>query len=247
MKKTVAVLSAFILIVTGSATAQDLVFSEDTGGVYYPIQLALYPTVQLIPYDGDFAGLRLNFIGVNRNVYGVDLGLINQTDDTFRGIGAGLVNLSGQGAAGLSIGFINHVNGDLKGFQGIPFLSWWNAFNFVHGKCKGAQGGLFNQAGTLRGVQGGLVNVAYDSQGVMVGLYNYTESFYGLHAGLVNITYNDMTGAQFGIYNGARDVNGFQCGIINQSQTLYGVQLGLVNIASQKESMPTMLFVNWQF
>ncbi|QHI70300.1 LA_2272 family surface repeat-containing protein [Tichowtungia aerotolerans] len=247
MKKTVAVLSTFILMCTGLASAQEVVFSEDTGGVYYPLQLALYPTVQLVPYDGDFAGLRLNIIGANRNVSGVDIGLINQTDDIFRGVGIGAVNLSKGNSEGLSIGLINHANGDVKGFQGIPFISWWSAFNFVHGQCNGAQGGLFNQASTLRGVQGGLVNVAYDSKGVMVGLYNYTESFCGLHVGLVNITYNDMTGAQFGIYNGVRDARGFQLGLINQCQTLDGLQIGLVNIASQKESLPTMLFVNWQF
>lgn len=246
MKKTIAVLSTLILMVTGSAVAQDIVFSEDTGGVYYPIQLALYPSFQLVPYDGDFAGLRLNIIGNNRNASGVDIGLINQTDDTFRGVGAGIVNLS-KNTEGINIGFINHASGDLKGFQGIPFLSWWNAFNVVHGQCNGAQGGLFNEATTLRGVQGGLVNVAYDARGVMVGLYNYTESFYGLHVGLINITYNDMTGAQFGIYNGVRDVHGFQCGLINQCQTLDGLQLGIVNIASQKETLPAMILVNWQF
>lgn len=247
MKKTIASLFAFALLTAGITSGQEIVFEEDSGGIYYPIQLALYPTVQLVPYDSDFAGLRLNIIGVNRNVYGVDVGLINQTDEQFRGIGAGLLNLSQGGMDGVSIGFVNHVNGDMRGFQGIPFISWWNAFNFVHGGCYGLQGGLFNQASTLRGVQGGLVNVGYEAKGVMAGLYNYTESFSGLHVGLINITYNDMTGAQFGIYNGVRDVTGFQCGLINQCQTLYGVQLGLLNIASQKQSLPTMLLVNWQF
>jgi len=247
MKKTFAVLTALILLQAGFAVAQEIDFSDDTGGVYYPLQLALYPTVQIVPHDGDFAGLRLNIIGVNRNVSGADIGIINQTDDTFRGAGLGIVNLSQGDSKGVSVGFINHVNGDQKGFQGIPLLSWWNALNVVHGHCAGAQGGLFNQAHSLSGVQGGLVNVAYDAKGVMIGLYNYSESFCGLHVGLVNIVYEDMTGAQLGLYNGVRDAKGFQLGLINQCQNLDGLQIGLVNIASQKEQLPTMLFVNWQF
>lgn len=247
MKKTFAVLSAIFLLFGGVVAAQEITFSENTGGTYYPIQFALYPTVQIFPYDSNFAGLRINLIGDNRNAAGVDLGLINQVDENFYGIGLGAVNLCKGTTKGVSIGLINHVNGDLKGFQGVPFLSWWQAFNVVHGQCNGAQGGLFNEASTLRGIQGGLVNVAYNSKGLMAGLYNYTESFTGLQVGLINVSYNDMNGAQLGIYNSVRDARGFQLGLINQCQTLDGLQIGVVNIASQKSSMPTMLFVNWQF
>ena len=119
MKKILAVSTALILMLNGIAPAQEVMFAEDTGGVYYPLQLALYPTVQLVPFDGDFAGLRLNIIGANRNVSGVDIGLINQTDDTFGGVGLGVVNLSRGNAKGIQVGFINHVNGDMAGFQGI--------------------------------------------------------------------------------------------------------------------------------
>jgi hypothetical protein len=248
MKKTLAVLSALALL-TGSASAEeDLFYGEDTGGgVYYPINISLYPTVQLVPYDGDFAGLRLNLIGVNRNVYGVDLGISNQTDDTFAGVGLGVINMSKGNTKGIHVGFINNTLGDFNGFQGVPLLTWFNALNVVGGECNGMQGGLYNEAKILRGVQGGLINVAYDSKGVMIGAYNYTESFQGLHVGLINIAYNDMTGAQFGLYNGVRDAKGFQLGIINQCQTLDGLQLGLLNIASRKESIPMMIFANWQF
>jgi len=247
MKKTFAVLTALVLMQFGFASAQEVEFAENTDGVYYPIQLSLYPTVQMVPYDGDFAGLRLNIIGVNRDVSGVDIGLINQTDDTFRGVGIGVVNLCPGDTHGMSVGFINHVNGDLYGFQGIPLLSWWNAVNVVHGHCAGAQGGLFNNANSLSGMQGGLVNIAYDAKGVMLGLYNYTENFYGLQIGLVNIAYEDMTGMQVGLYNGVRNADGFQFGLINQCQNLDGLQIGLINIAAQKETMPTTVFVNWKF
>jgi hypothetical protein len=246
MKKICAILSIFILIST-AATAQDVGFYEEVPDVYYPIQLALYPTIQIAPYDQDFAGLRLNIIGVNRQVSGLDIGLSNQTDDLFRGAQVGVVNLAQGNSHGVTIGFVNNVKGDMKGFQGIPLLSWWNAANFVQGTVSGAQGGLFNQANELNGVQGGLVNVADDAKGVMLGLYNYTKNFKGVHVGLINISYESMVGAQVGIYNGVQTAKGFQLGLINQCQYLDGLQVGLVNIASQKETMPTMLFVNWQF
>ena len=247
MKKTFAFLTVLVLMYAGISAAQEVVFEEDTGGVYYPLQLALYPTVQFVPYDGDFAGLRLNIIGVNRSVSGVDIGLINQTDDHFGGVGLGAVNLNRGNAKGIQVGFVNHVDGDFSGFQGLPLLTWFNAFNIVHGHCAGLQGGLFNNAESLEGVQGGLVNIANESEGVMMGLYNYSKNFYGVEVGAINIVYDDMTGAQFGLYNGVRNVNGFQLGIVNQCQNLYGLQIGLVNIASQKETLPTTIFVNWQF
>lgn len=245
MKKILTALTALVVL-AGIATAQDQ-DSYSEPGLYYPIQLSLYPTLQLINHENDVAGLRLNIIGVNRNMTGLDLGLVNQTDDLFTGIGLGAINLCQGDVHGVHFGFINHANGDVKGFQGIPLLSWWNAVNVTHGSCNGAQGGLFNYAKTLNGVQGGLVNIAYDADGVMLGLYNYTENFRGVHVGLVNITYEGMTGMQVGLYNGVRDATGFQLGLINQCQNLDGLQIGLVNIASQKETLPTMLFVNWQF
>lgn len=247
MKKIfTALIALFILTTAGITQAQEVEFYDEPG-LYYPIQLSLYPTLQLINYNNDVAGLRLNIIGVNRNMTGLDVGLVNQTDELFTGVGLGIVHLCRGDSQGVSIGFVNHANGNMSGFQGIPLLSWWNAMNVVHGDCNGAQGGLFNQATTLHGVQGGLVNVAYNAEGVMLGLYNYTENLTGLHIGLVNICYEDMTGAQIGIYNGVRDARGFQLGIINQCQNLYGLQVGLVNITSQKETLPTMLFANWQF
>lgn len=245
MKKILTALIALVVL-TGIATAQEQEFYSEPG-FYYPIQLSLYPSVQLINYQNDVVGLRLNIIGVNRKMTGLDLGLISQTDDLFTGVGLSVVNLSRGDVHGLHFGFINHANGDVKGFQGIPLFSWWNAVNITHGKCNGAQGGLFNEATTLNGVQGGLVNIAYDADGVMIGLYNYTETFRGVHVGLVNIAYKEMTGMQVGLYNGVRDASGFQLGLINQCQNLYGMQIGLVNIASQKETLPTTIFVNWQF
>ncbi len=246
MKKIVVFLTAIILLQAGSTFAQeDALIYEDDGA--YPVQASLYPTLQLVPYDRDVTGVRLNLIGVNRNMTGVDVGVINQSDESFRGVGVGVVNLCQGDVGGLSIGFINHVNGDMVGFQGIPVLSFWNALNVVHGKITGIQGGLYNQAHEISGLQGGLFNVGYQAKGGQIGLYNYSDTFGGVQLGIINIAYEEAHGLQVGLYNGTGHFRGLQIGIVNQTQTLEGLQLGLVNAVSQKESLPVMVFANWQF
>lgn len=246
MKKSLALLIALVSLLTTGAFAQQAEYYSEPGP-FYPLQIGLYPTLQIIHYEESVAGVRLNLIGVNKNMTGIDAGLINQTDETFRGADIGIMNLCKGNSSGIHVGFVNHVNGNMKGFQGIPFISWYNALNVVHGHCGGAQGGFFNEAKSLSGVQGGMVNIAYDSKGVMGGLYNYTEDFEGWQAGLINIADNDMTGFQLGVYNGVQSASGLQIGVINQCQNLYGVQIGVVNIASKKETLPTTLIVNWNF
>jgi len=116
MKKIIAFLTVIILLQASSTFAQeDAIIFDDDGA--YPAQASLYPTLQLVPYDRDVTGVRLNLIGVNRNMTGVDFGVINQSDESFRGVGVGIVNLCQGDAGGLSIGFINHVNGDMTGLR----------------------------------------------------------------------------------------------------------------------------------
>jgi len=246
MKKTIVFLSAVIFLQAGFTSAQEDVLIYDDGGAY-PVQAALYPTLQLVPYDQDVTGVRLNVIGVNRNTTGLDVGLVNQTDGTFRGVGLGLVNLVKRDAYGISFGFINHVNGDVVGIQGIPIFMLPNAINIVHGQLTGVQSGLYNQADELHGLQGGLVNFGYEARGGQIGLYNYSKSAGGIQLGLINFSDDDAHGVQVGIYNGTRSFRGLQVGLVNQTQTLEGLQLGLLNVASQKDTMPVMVLANWQF
>jgi len=247
MKKAIVFLSTAILLQTGSAFAQEDVLIYDDDGAY-PVQAALYPTLQLVPYDRDVTGVRLNVVGVNRNVTGLDVGIVNQTDGMFRGVDLGLVNLAKGDSRGVSFGFVNHVNGDAVGIQGIPIVSWiFPALNTVHGQCTGLQFGWYNQSDELGGLQGGFVNIGYETRGGQIGLYNYSESAGGVQLGLINIADDDAHGLQVGLYNGTRSFRGLQVGIINQTQTLEGLQLGLLNVASQKDTMPVMVFANWQF
>lgn len=245
MKKILPLLSALFIFQIGTVSAQDFEFDQELGS--WPLQLALYPRVQMVHHERDIAGVRLSVISANRKMTGLDVGFISQTDEAFNGLGLSIINLCQGNSAGVSVGFINHVNGDMMGFQGIPFLTWWNAFNVVHGHCEGAQWGLFNEANKLTGLQVGLGNIARDAGGIQVGFYNYTEQFNGLDVGLINIAYKKLEGVQIGLYNGVGDAKGLQVGLINQCQNLDGVQIGILNIASQKEVLPVTVLVNWQF
>lgn len=245
MKKTIAFLTTLLLLQAGFTFAQNDVVYDDGGA--YPVQLALYPTLQLVPYERDVTGLRLDIIGVNRDMTGLDLGLINQTDELFRGVGIGVVNLCKGDSRGINIGFINHVNGDMVGIQGLPIIMLPNAINIVHGTFTGLQGGLYNQAEELGGLQMGLINIGYNAKGGQIGLYNYTDSIGGIQVGLVNIAYEDAHGVQVGFYNGTGHFRGLQVGVVNQTQTLEGLQIGLLNVVSQKEMVPVMVIANWQF
>lgn len=237
-----------VVLLTGSLFAQDMNFSfEPAVTASHPLQLALYSKMQLVPFTDDVAGLRLNIIGLNENVTGLDIGLINQTAGRFRGAAIGLVNRVGGDVTGVELGFLNHVSGDMIGFQGIPILTFWNAVNIVHGRSIGMQGGLYNQSETIRGAQTGLVNIGYDMAGLQLGLYNYTENMTGAQLGLVNIAYVSGHGFQAGLYNGAAKFRGFQLGLVNQTQVLEGLQIGILNVASQKDVMPAMVIANWQF
>lgn len=63
-----------------------------------PIQVALISPVQLVPPETSVIGLRLNLIyGVNRDVAGLDVGLVNQTTGAGAGLQYGLVGLVGSG------------------------------------------------------------------------------------------------------------------------------------------------------
>jgi hypothetical protein len=246
MRKLQTLLITLVSIAAGICAAQETSFYTEPGP-YYPLQMGLYPTLQIIHFEESVVGMRINVIGDNRGMTGLDVGIINQTDQKFRGVQVGAVNLCKGNSQGVHVGLINHTNGDMKGFQGIPLVSWWNALNVVHGHCTGAQGGFFNEAQSLGGIQGGLVNVAYEAEGLMAGVYNYTETLDGMHIGLINIADEAMTGFQLGLYNGVASANGLQIGLINQCQNLYGVQVGLVNIASQKDTFSTTVLVNWNF
>jgi len=143
----------------------------------HPFQIALVgPTMQLVDDDADIQGIRLNFLyGVNQNMTGLDLGLINHTRGTMTGVGFGLVNVADGGFSGWQSGAVNVAGGQFTGLQWSPWTVLSLA-NFVEAG-EGAQIAIaFNRAQNLRGFQLALVNVAEDMYGVQVGLINIIRS-----------------------------------------------------------------------
>ena len=236
---------AVFVFLSRAGSSQGTDYSDPEGA--YPVQLALFPPVQLVPSQEDVAGFRLNLIGVNREVSALDIGFVNWTTGEFRGVGAGLVNVVRADSYGAYVGFLNYSSGNMTGFQGIPFLTFWNAANIVRGRTSGVQGGLYNQSEELRGAQIGLVNIGYDATGVQLGLYNYSLDNGGVQAGLINVGYQSAHGVQVGLLNQTAQFSGLQVGLINRTYSLRGMQIGLLNIVSEKEVWPVAPLVNWVF
>jgi len=135
-----------------------------TGGK--PIQLSLFNPVQLVPEKESISGLRLNLLyGVNRDVQGLDYGLVNHTRGN---------ELAWQ------LGGIGYVEKDFFGWQD-------NWINITNGEFTGFQSGVFNQATTANGVEFGLVNVTQSMHGLQIGLLNMTQTMHGLQIGVGNI------------------------------------------------------------
>jgi hypothetical protein len=121
----------------------------------YPVQLALVPPVELVNQDYSINGLRLNIYGSNKNVFGVDIGLMHETTADFHGVAFGLLSF---------------VHGDVRGlqFDGI--------YSGVDKRMSGLQLGIVNHAGDMHGLQIGLANFADDATGIQIGLWNEIKS-----------------------------------------------------------------------
>ncbi len=163
-----------------------------------PIQLALWPPIQLVGEDQAVRGLRLQIYGRNSDVNALDLGFAHEVTGSFGGIQLGLVGA---------------VEQDMGGLQ-------WNAiYSRASGNATGWQQGLFSQVeGNLTGIQQGIVTmVDGDTTGIqLAGLYNMTgKHISGAQIGLVNRA-ESVRGLQFGLVNLANQMNGLQIGLWNQ-------------------------------
>lgn len=245
MMKKLGLTCIVLGLIAGSGYSHGVPYSSPEGA--YPVQLSLFPPAQLVHHTKDVAGIRLGLISVNRDVAALDIGLVNWSTGPWRGAGLGLANVVRDDAYGVKIGLVNYAEGDMTGFQGVPFLTFWNAFNIVGGHTAGMQGGLFNQSQAMRGVQGGLINIGYDAAGVQLGLYNYSIDYRGVQLGIVNVGYESAHGVQFGLFNQTSHFTGLQLGILNRTRTLDGMQIGLINVVADKPSMPILPIVNWSF
>ncbi|MEI6856097.1 hypothetical protein [Psychrilyobacter sp.] len=135
-----------------------------------------------VPASEDVSGLRLNLLyGKTANVSGVDFNLIaigesdnfkglqfgfigaNKVNNSFTGLGMGIVNMHKGPSTGVLLGLVN-MSENVEGIQ-------WGAINYSTGRST---------------VDIGLVNI---SQGAafQVGLFNMTDDLTGVQLGLINM------------------------------------------------------------
>lgn len=130
-----------------------------------PIQIAVFPSLQLVPQDDAVKGLRLSIYGRNAAMTGFDWGIIQQTTGPFKGLQIGLVGLNEGGTEGIQ----------------------WGGVNITEGELLGAQLGLINTASSGEGLQWGGFNHSGNFRGLQIALVNYAETLSGVQLGLVNI------------------------------------------------------------
>jgi len=166
-----------------------------------PLQLALWPPVQLVPAENPITGLRLNIYGRNSAMHGLDLGLLHETTGDFGGLGLGLSNredgymhgvqlsygyirISGN-AVGWVHGKVGVVHGDLCGLR-TGWIGWLDGevhgvqIDAIYGRVgthiSGVQFGLINRSASVKGLQMGLVNLTDQMAGVQIGLWNQIDA-----------------------------------------------------------------------
>jgi len=158
--------------------------AEEAAAKITPIQISIWNPVQLAPEDRDVWGFRLNLLyGKNRDVFGLDLGLVNSSR-SFQGIQVGFAN-TGLGmslppfslsyvyftSSGIQIGSLNYFSGDFDGIQVAGIVNTAHRVRGIQISCfgnkaddmNGLQIGVFNHAKTMTGVQIGLINTITDS------------------------------------------------------------------------------------
>ncbi len=137
-----------------------------------PIQLSLFPPLQLVNETESIQGFRFGLYAKNDDMEGFDLGVITHTTDD---------------ATALQISLVNIVDGDALGAQ----VGWGLGIaiaNVVRGKYTGFQSGLYNGAGSAEGFQMGVLNnVGGRAAGLQFGLVNVADDMNGFQVGLINI------------------------------------------------------------
>jgi len=182
-----------------------------------PLQLSLFHPNQLFPASANVYGLRLNLAyGLNRDLYGLDVGGINRATGDVVGVqAAALWNGAGR----------------LGGLQISPGL------NYARERRLGMQGGLINyfrppltdfnseqfksEGDTLLGLQAGFFNYAAAARmhGAQIGVVNSSRSSVGMHgiqAGFIGNLADNVRGVQ---------LSGTVLGVNACANRLFGVQL----------------------
>lgn len=160
-------ITAITLILFGGAGPIEALESLDEEKTI--LQIGIWNPVQLYSQETAVSGLRLNIpYGVNLDMVGYSLGVINQNLRDSKGIELGLINRSGRDVTGFQIGLVNSAGRELHTAQ-LGLYNWAE----VSG---GLQAGLVNRARLSKGLQLGLLNFAYEvTGGAQVGLLNFSK------------------------------------------------------------------------
>jgi hypothetical protein len=137
-----------------------------------PFQLSLFHPAQLFSDDYSIDGFRLNFIyGVNQDIKGADIGIVNETEGSAHGFELGLDNRVAHDFGGGQFGLFNEVKRDFNGVQ-IGLIA-----NITGRSCEGFQAAIFynNAEEEMHGLQLGIVNHAGSLEGVQIGIINFND------------------------------------------------------------------------
>lgn len=119
-----------------------------------PVMISLLTPAQAPSPEWDVKGLRIDLLyGRCRDMYGLDVGLVNQTSGKQLGLAVGLVNYGETDVTGLQIGGVN-----------------------IGERVKAFQIGVYNEADDISGIQIGLINHTRIMQGCQIGLINVIEN-----------------------------------------------------------------------
>ena len=158
----------------------DFSMAQEKNGLA-PLQLSLFPPLQLQSSDTAIAGLRLGIFAKNVEMSGVGIGVVNWTSEDLVALQWGVFNYTGGTAVGVQWGIANIVNKEFVGWQA-------SAYNWTVGDSIGVQTGAFNGVGNATiGIQFGLCNYSHTITGLQLGILNITENLYGIQIGLLNI------------------------------------------------------------
>jgi hypothetical protein len=214
-----------------------------------PVQLSLWNPIQLFSDDSDITGIRLNLLyGNNRNICGLDIGLINQVARHCQGAQvAALLNDTGffnnqdvlSRMTGCQLSLAMNSAGNINGLQAAGLA------NLVRADMVGMQLGclLGNVCmGDGHGVQLGPANITLKSitgvqlAGGIIIAANIAENVQGVQASVAGVSLNkadEMCGLQLNVGlmgNYAADVAGAQiAATCNLADHVKGIQVGLVN------------------
>jgi hypothetical protein len=158
MKPRVLLTSALLVLAAASARAEG----------EKPINLSLFPPVQIFDENTSIAGLRLGVYSYNADVTGLDVGLVQRSSGHLKGLQWAVVGWAEGG-----------------------FTGWQNSWiNFAKGASTGVQTGFVNYVATAEGFQWGGVNYGESFSGLQLSFLNIADELDGLQVGILNVAKN---------------------------------------------------------